>query len=253
MPILMKRPNCVQRLSLQLTETQEMEFFLFRCKEVIEKLHKDCDEVAQTNTDMLVKLRECDSMISEFGLDIGAEYDITSRPQTPIALSPRSKKTEADIVSTSMKNKLKHIKKELNVRNTESRACEMIIENILKDIEERKEALSKLTDPPPRDGRDRKYMESVGDNMKEGEKNSLRLKIEELAKHLTVYVHQETQLTHKTAVGHYSNAQSGLQHRNFDAIDSDMKQLHREIRRGDHQRSLEMIAQLTEATKGTIL
>lgn len=81
-----------------------------RCREVIDKLHRDCDEVAKTNAEMLYKLKECDELIAR-SLPSHLREKKTGKELARITpRTPRSKRNEAELFMASIKYNIRLLK-----------------------------------------------------------------------------------------------------------------------------------------------
>jgi hypothetical protein len=229
-----------------------------RCKEVIEKLHDDCNDVAKKNADLLSKLRDCDDMVTELvpphlrkkSSDDGDRED-TKITRTS---SSRTKKTEAQMLVKNIRKNLDLIGDDHDLQKEGNEVCAKVIDNMLDDVEQRKVILDKQTERPPKD-RASKYfsgIDGVGDKSSRARRrlDPLRVKVEQLTEALEVYVHQEKQMTHRTNLSKYQTANTNVTHRNFDEIDEDLALLQRELKREDSGKAMDVARHIVEATRG---
>lgn len=228
-----------------------------RCKDVIEKLHDDCNTVALKNAELLSKLKDCDGMIKELVPEHALKSlreERVDRDESRLSNSSanRSKRSEAERVMNSIRRKLDLIEEEKEEVENSNQACEKIIDNILNDVDDRRAVLDKHTENPPRDKSGvSKYMADTPWNRSSRSTtrmDPLRVKVEQLAEAMEVYIHQEKQITHKANLSRYQS--SGSAHRNFDEIDEDLLQLQKELKKDDKSKALEVARHIVEATKG---
>ncbi|ELT90073.1 hypothetical protein CAPTEDRAFT_184859 [Capitella teleta] len=239
------------------TTTKSTLIHFDRCKEVIEKLHGDCNSVALKNAELLSKLRDCDEMVGELVPEHKRmKAEPVERDDTRLSRvnSSRTKRTEAEMLVKSIRRKLVLIEDDQLKQVDSNKISEGIIDNIMEDVEQRTAVLEKQTEHPPRDKSGmNKYM--VGIDGAAGDKSSrsstrfdpLRVKVEQLAEALEVYVHQEKQVTHKINLTKYQTG--GVSHRNFDAIDEDLIILRRELKKEDQGKAMDVARHIVEATK----
>ena len=237
-----------------------------RCKEVIEKLHNDCDNVAQKNTDMLNKLRECEDVVLEMmpahlqqskslvKYEAGGEAD-RSRANSRASFddnasgTPRLKMTEAEKIMFAIRGHLGQIGDYLKQNEVDRDSCSKILDRMVDDVKERRGVLGKAAEAPLAKINSAKYVESLPPikvTSVPSLRAQLRPKLELFADQFQDYVQHESQVTHKMNVNKY---QAGLAHRQFDQIDGDLGQLQREMRRNDRERAMVLAKHIVDVTK----
>ncbi|CAD5112454.1 DgyrCDS1676 [Dimorphilus gyrociliatus] len=234
-----------------------------RCREVIDKLHRDCDEVAKTNAEMLYKLKECDEIISR-SLPPHLREKKTGKELARITpRTPRSKRNEAELFMASIKYNMRKLKvkrplncilnelmqpifqEDLHSQEVGRMQCEIIAGQMERDVKDRTQNLSKYTEPPPRDGRTVKYLLNVPEFT--GTKpNELKKRLEDLAIALHYYTYHEGQLTHQMNITKYKRI---ISHRNFDKVDKDLKILQSQLKNNEKEKAIATASHIVDVTK----
>ena len=205
--------------AMQLTTRDSIEQFE-RCRDIIEKLHRDCDEVAHKNAGMKAKLRDSDQLlrmalisagIKAFDVtDIsngdkqqdgsaGESFFITDMAKT-VQSSARQKRNDAELIEANFQKNVELLKENLRCRQEDETLCTSVMDSITADLRIRKAALSKMCDNPPSLSRqgDNKYLKAKLAALKPSDdkrllsrNTALRRRLEDLANIVQIYMELE--------------------------------------------------------------
>ena len=211
--------------------TKSMLQQLDRSRVVIDKLHKDCDEVARKNAENLSKLRECADMVIcvvlSLGLEPGMSEEVGPMPSADLPTPSRTKKTTLEAFVSAVKKNLNIVTEELQMRDDSRKRTEAMLNNMIRNVHERRAALVRHTDMLPREGKVNKYnMGVLPLRGHQARGDTLESKVEELAEQMLGYVRQESQVTHKVAL---SKLQQRNSHGKLGQADKDRKHSRKEV------------------------
>ena len=136
----------------------------------------------------------------------------------------------------------------------EDEACVAILNDLLSDIRQRQAALHKDSDPPPKDNyltRTRRFKPETSSSLQSPRAmngNDLRSKIEELAKELQLYTHQEKQVTHKYNLSRLQT-NNAITHRGNDKVEVQLHLVEKNVAKHRGNPAWEEVTHLVENTK----
>lgn len=243
-----------------------------RCREVIEKLNKDCELSDKSNNDMLGKLRDCEKLV----LKLVPSHLAVKRPRkeqehhTGTILEDEDivhRKAEATEIMENIKNNISTLQSEIRGNQGQINNCLQIIQNMSDDISDRRRALLKARGAvAPSSVRTDKYSDGIPEmpeNKLKSRVGVMREKLQDLGKEVACYTHQERQSTQQAVVasydgltinpgldrGGYQPVKSYIPQRTSGAIEGDLEQLQRDIQHGDKDKALTAVSRLITKTK----